>query len=187
MWNRISEAQSCLWSNELLKALVNDPSIGQDTKNICKKLKFNSNQWQSELKEYWSFTAYPEYDQTSILKLNATLHKFCQRINFYLNQGNTHAASLIPDIADDSVTAKQGAIVLDDYSCQGWDPVQREFVTIAYHKKACLEDMDQRIECCVQSGAINIPKSLSNIIAEGRKKGFMEKHYNNIWLSFIQK
>jgi hypothetical protein len=108
MWNRISEAQSGLWSNELLKALVNDPIIGQDTKNICKKLKFNSNQWQSELKEYWSFTAYPEYDQTSILKLNATLHKFCQRINtqrsnqrnFYLNQGNLHAASLIPDIAD---------------------------------------------------------------------------------------
>ena len=108
MWNGISEAQSGLWSNELLKALVNDPSIGQDTKNICKKLKFNSNQWQSELKEEWSFTAYPEYDQLSILKLNTTLHKFCQRINtqrsnqrnFYLNQGNLHAASLIPDIAD---------------------------------------------------------------------------------------
>ena len=151
MWNGISEAQSGLWSNKLLKALVNYPSIGQNTKNICRKLKFNSNQWQSELKEEWSFTAYPEYNQSSILKLNTTFHKFCQRINtqranqrnFYLNQGNLHAASLIPDIPDDSVTAKQGAIVLDDYSCQVWDPVLKEFVTIAYHKKACLENMDQ--------------------------------------------
>jgi hypothetical protein len=84
--------------------------------------------------------------------LNTTLHKFCQRINtqranqrnFYLGQNNLHAASLIPDIPDDSVNKR--AIVQDDYSCQGWVPVQKEFVTIAYHKKACLEDLSLRGE-----------------------------------------
>ena len=190
-----SESQNSLWSNELLKALTEDPGIGDDTKRICQKLKYKSNQWQSELREMWASAVFPAFDQADILKLNTSHHKNCQRLNtarqnqrnFYSNQGHHATASLIPDVPDDSVTSKHGAIVQDDFRSQGWNPLQREYVTIAYHKKASLDDMLQRIDKCVQSQAINIPKSISNIILEGQKIGYTAQHYNHIWLAFIQK
>ena len=66
---------------------------------------------------------------------------------------------------DDSIITKS-AIIVNDYQTLGWNPITKEFEVIAFTKKPKLEDLAERIEACVHSKAINVPKSLSNILRE---------------------
>ena len=190
----MSDATASLWSNELLKALEEDPAVGANLRKVCRQLKQKSNHWQDQLKQQWSNIEYPNHDQASIQKMNTYLNKNVTKMNmqrrnqraFYTAQGNINAAQLLPDIVDDSITSKS-AIIVNDYQTLGWNPITKEFEVIAFTKKPKLEDLAERIESCVHSKAINVPKSLSNILSEGIERGYTAQNYSTVFLQFIQK
>ena len=190
----MADATASLFNNELLKALEDDPAIGQNLKKVCRQLKQKSNHWQDQIRQQWAAIEYPVHDQASIQKMNTYMNKHVTKINtqrrnqraFYQAQGNLAAAQMLPDLVDDSITNKS-AIIVNDYQTLGWNPMAKEFVIIAFTKKPKLEDLAERIESCVHSKAINIPKSISNILSEGIERGFTAQNYTTIILQFIQK
>ena len=190
----MSDATASLFNNELLKALEEDPAVGQNLRKVCKQLKQKSNHWQDQLRQQWSTIEYPHHDQASIQKMNTYMNKHVTKINtqrrnqraFYQAQGNLAAVQMLPDLVDDSINNKS-AIIVNDYQTLGWNPMTKEFIVIAYTKKPRLEDLAERIESCVHSQAINVPKSLSNILSEGVERGFTAQNYITVFLQFIQK
>jgi uncharacterized membrane protein YgcG len=190
----MSDATASLFNNELLKALEEDPAVGPNLRKVCKQLKQRSNHWQDQLKQQWITIQYPHHDQASIQKMNTYMNKHVTKINtqrrnqraYYQAQGNVVAAQMLPDLVDDSIINKS-AIIVNDYQTLGWNPMTKEFIVIAYTKKPKLEDLAERIESCVHSQAINVPKSLSNILSEGVERGFSAQNYITIFLQFIQK
>ena len=190
----MSDATVSLFNNELLKALEEDLAVGPNLRKVCKQLKQKSNHWQDQLRQQWSTIQYPHHDQASIQKMNTYMNKHVTKINtqrrnqraFYQAQGNVAAAQMLPDLVDDSITNKS-AIIVNDYQTLGWNPMTKEFIVIAYTKKPKLEDLAERIESCVHSQAINVLKSLSNILSEGVERGFTAQNYTTIFLQFIQK
>lgn len=190
----MADATASLFNNELLKALEEDPAVGPNLRRVCKQLKQTSNSWQVQLRQQWAAIQYPHHDQASIQKINTYMNKHVTKINtqrrnqraYYQAQGNIAAAQMLPDLVDDSITNKS-AIIYNDYQTMGWNPMSKEFIVIAYTKKPKLEDLAERIESCVHSQAINVPKSLSNILSEGVERGFTAQNYTTIFLQFIQK
>ena len=190
----MADATASLFNNELLKALEEDPAIGQNLKKVCRQLKQKSNHWQDQIRQQWAAIEYPVHDQASIQKMNTYMNKHVTKVNtqrrnqraFYQAQGNLAAAQMLPDLVDDSITNKS-AIILNDYQTLGWNPMAKEYVIIAFTKKPKLEDLAERIESCVHSQAINIPKSISNILTEGVERGFTAQNYTTVILQFIQK
>ena len=180
--------------NEILRAFQNDPAISRETKQTLQKLKYNSNRWQDDLKSRWELIEYPQNSQASIFKLNTSMQKQCSAINtirsnqrsYYLLQNNQNAASLITDVTDHSVTGKS-SVIIDDQLTQGWNPVTQQYETICYTKKVDLSDFSQRIDQCQNSGAINTPKSILNLLNDCSNRGFTAENYASLFLQFIQK
>ena len=188
----MAEGSSSLGMNELLKVLQNEPTLSNNLKDVCKKLKTTNNHWQDSLKLQWSRIVYPIHDQASIYQMNTYMNKHVEGINiqrknqraFFVANGNPQAAHLLPDMKDDSCRDKS-AIIISDYQTLGWDPTAKAYITICYTKKPLLSDLHERIESCQYSKAINVPKSLSNILMEGVDRGYTAQNYASIFLQFI--
>ena len=71
-----SEASASLWSNELLQAFGSDPNLGQNTKDTCKRLKFQHNSWRAELQTQWDNIDFPDLNQADIFRMNSTMRKY---------------------------------------------------------------------------------------------------------------
>ena len=134
------------------------------------------------------------YDEADIVKLNATWHKHIQQVNvqrknqreYYLAQGNQHAAAQLSDEQDLSMSTK-ACIVRQEARTLGWDLTKNDYVLVAYPHTPDLEKLSEFVDQCVHSQATNIPKSVSNLIDEGEKRGFTEGSYSSLWLQFIKK
>ena len=187
----LSSAESALWQNELLKALENDPNLSNDTKKVFKSIKHKSNTWKIEIEQLWQTIDYPALTESDVLRLNAVTRKDIEsknkiranQRNYYLSIGDELAASRIPDIEDPSMSAKE-CIVKSEQQVQGWLPQERRYGTIVYNKKPDLDYLRELIEKCAHSNAINLPKTIINILQHGVKSGYAEckfgKYYEKI-------
>ena len=180
--------------NELLQALSSEPSVGQNLKDTCKRLKFQHNAWRAELQNQWNNIDFPELDQADILRMNSTMRKHVASLNlqrknqrdYYTALGQHAAAALIPPIEDHSLLPRECIIKHDD-KCEGWDPTRKEFIIICNHRKPDLEEMPEVVELCNHSKAINLPKTLKNILDLGARSGFTEANYVSLFLQLIKK
>ena len=189
----LSSAESALWQNELLKALANDPNLSNDTKKVFKSIKHKSNTWKTEIEQLWQSIDYPALTESDVIRLNAVTRKDIERKNkiranqrnYYLSIGDELAASRIPDIEDPSMSAKE-CIVKSEQQVQGWFPQERRYGTIVYNKKPDLDYLRELIEKCAHSNAINLPKTIINILQHGVKSGYAETHYASVFLQLIR-
>ena len=107
--------------NELLQALSSEPSVGQNLKDTCKRLKFQHNAWRAELQNQWNNIDFPELDQADILRMNSTMRKHVASLNlqrknqrdYYTALGQHAAAALIPTIEDHSLLPRETTRALD--------------------------------------------------------------------------
>ena len=191
--NMLSSAESALWQNELLKALENDPNLSNDTKKVFKSIKHKSNTWKTEIEQLWQSIDYPALTESDVIRLNAVTRKDVEsknkiranQRNYYLSIGDELAASQIPDIEDPSMSAKE-CIVKAEQQVQGWIPQDRRYQTIVYNKKPDLDYLKELIEKCAHSNAINLPKTIINILQHGVKSGYAETHYASVFLQLIR-
>ena len=182
-----------MWSNELVDALLKDAALSQDTKAICKRIKYKQNPWQLQLKKLWLQTAYPSHDTTSIIQLNCQWKKNIESVNnaranqrnFYLNQGDPASAAQIPDVEDRSMSEK-ACVVKSDLKSMGWNPALSRFETLVNPSKPDITKMTDSIDHCVHSGSINVPRTIMNLLDVGKERGFDEQHYSSLFLQFIQ-
>ena len=55
---------------------------------------------------------------------------------------------------------------------EGYDPAVGKFVTVSNSTLPEMEKLKVFVEECEHSGAVNIPKSISNLLAEGEQRGY---------------
>ena len=189
----LSSAKGAHWQNELLKALENDPNLSNETKKVFKSIKHKSNTWKTEIEQIWQSIDYPALTESDVIRLNAVTRKDVEsknkiranQRNYYLSIGDELAASRITDIEDPSMSAKE-CIVKAEQQVQGWIPQDRRYVTIVYNKKPDLDYSKELIEKCAHSNAINLPKTIINILQHGTKSGYSEVHYASVFLQLIR-
>ena len=182
-----------MWSNELVEALLKDPSLSQATKDICKKIKYKQNPWQLQLKKLWLALSYPAHDATSIVQLNCQWKKNVEAINaqranqrqFYINQGDPGSAAQIPDI-DDKSMSERASVIKSELKSSGWNPAISKFEILINPCKPDITKMSDSIDHCVHSGSINVPRTIMNLLDIGTERGFTEQHYSSLFLQFIK-
>ena len=189
----LSSVESSLWANELLKVLESDPNLSNETKKAFKSIQHKSNTWKNEIESLWRKVEYPALSESDIIRLNCVTRKDVEaknrvranQRNYYLSAGDEHAASLIPDIIDSSMSAKE-CIVKSDVRCQGWIPNKHCYATILYNKKPDMSCLAELVEKCSHSGAINLPKTIINVVNHGVESGYGESHFGSIFLQLIR-
>ena len=189
-----SEASANLQVNEILAVLEQDPNLNQETKQGLSSLRVKTNRWQDDLTSKWNNITYPENTQATIRKLNSLVKKNVERINatrrhqreWYRGQDLDQAANLIPDLEDQSMKGKD-AIIESPTKVEGWNPTTRNFETICYNRVVDIKDFTEKIHLCSASQAINIPKSILNLLSEGEIRGFTAENFTSLFLLFINK
>ena len=189
----LSSVESSLWANELLKVLASDPNLSNDTKKAFKTISHKTNTWKNEIEVLWRGVEYPTLSEADIIRLNCVTRKDIEAKNkvranqrqYYLSVGDEHAASLIPDIVDSSMSAKE-CVVKSDVRCQGWIPRDKCYVTILFNKKPDMSCLAELVEKCSHSGAINLPKTIINVVNHGKESGYGESHFGSIFLQLIR-
>ena len=189
----LSSVESSLWANELLKVLGSDPNLSNDTKKAFKSIQHKTNSWKNEIETIWRGVDYPAMSESDVIRLNCVTRKDIEaknrvranQRNYYLSVGDEHAASLIPDIVDNSMSAKE-CIVKSDVRCQGWIPNNHCYSTILYNKKPDMSCLAELVEKCSHSGAINLPKTIINVVNHGVDSGYGESHFGSIFLQLIR-
>ena len=184
----LSSVESSLWANELLKVLGSDPNLSNDTKKAFKSIQHKTNTWKNEIETLWRGVDYPALSESDVIRLNCVTRKDIEaknrvranQRNYYLSVGDEHAASMIPDIIDSSMSAKE-CIVKSDVRCQGWIPNKHCYSTILYNKKPDMSCLAELVEKCSQSGAINLPKTIINVVNHGVESGYGESHFGSIF------
>ena len=189
----LSSVESSLWANELLKVLGSDPNLSNDTKKAFKSIQHKTNTWKNEIETLWRGVDYPALSESDVIRLNCVTRKDIEAKNrvranqrsYYLSVGDEHAASMIPDIVDSSMSAKE-CIVKSDVRCQGWIPNNHCYSTILYNKKPDMSCLAELVEKCSHSGAINLPKTIINVVNHGVESGYGESHFGSIFLQLIR-
>ena len=189
----LSSVESSLWANELLKVLGSDPNLSIDTKKAFKSIQHKTNTWKNEIETLWRGVDYPALSESDVIRLNCVTRKDIEaknrvranQRNYYLSVGDEHAASMIPDIIDSSMSAKE-CIVKSDVRCQGWIPNKHCYSTILYNKKPDMSCLAELVEKCSHSGAINLPKTIINVVNHGVESGYGESHFGSIFLQLIR-
>lgn len=187
-----SEASANLQVNEILAVLEQDPNLNQQTKQGLSSLRVKTNRWQDDLTTKWNAITYPDNTQATIRKMNALTKKNVDRINamrhhqreWYRGQLRHQAASMIPDLEDQSMKGKD-AIIESPTKVEGWNPITRNFETICYNRVVDIKDFTEKIHLCSASQAINIPKSILNLLDEGQNRGFTAENFTSLFLLFI--
>ena len=192
MFKMFSESSANLQVNEILAVLERDPNLNQQTKQGLSSLKVKTNRWQDDLTIRWNTITYPSNTQATIRKINALTKKDVDRINamrhhqreWYRGQNLHQAASMIPDLEDQSMKGKD-AIIESPTKVEGWNPTTRNFETICYNRVVDIKDFTEKIHLCSTSQAINIPKSILNLLEEGQVRGFTAENFTSLFLLFI--
>ena len=83
------------------------------------------------------------------------------------------------------MSAKE-CIVKSDVKCQGWIPNDHCYTTILYNKKRDMSCLYELVEKCSHSGAINLPKTIINMLKHGVDSGYGESHFASIFLQLIR-
>ena len=189
----LSSVESSLWSNELLNVLAKDPNLSDATKKAFGKISHKSNTWKNEIEGLWREVEFPTLSESDIIRINCVWRKDIESKNkvrenqrqYYLSVGNEQAAALIPDIVDSSMHAKS-CVVKSDLRCQGWLPREKTYTTILFNRKADIACLAELVERCPHSKAINLPKTVINLINHGVNSGYGEDHYASIFLQLIR-
>ena len=189
----LSAVESSLWSNELLKVLSNDPNLSDASKKAFGKISQKSNTWKTEIEDIWKAVEFPTLSESDIIRMNCVWKKDIESKNkirenqrqFWLSQGNEQAAALIPDILDTSMHAKS-CVVRSEVRCQGWLPREKVYTTILYNRKPDMSCLEELVERCPHSKAINLPKTVINLIKHGVDSGYGDSHYASIFLQLIK-
>ena len=188
-----SNPSSKLEMSELLAILKEDPDLRQSTKDKFGRLDKNSNPWRTEILRKWTNLRYPLYTEADIMMLNITRKDNVARINqvrehqrmFWISQGNQAAANLILDETSKAYSEK-ACLIRNGSKVEGYDPAVGKFVTVSNSTIPEMEKLKVYVEECEYSGAVNIPKSISNLLDEGELRGYSEECYKSLWLQFLK-
>ena len=82
---------------------------------------------------------------------------------------------------------EKACIVKEEKRILGWVPSENNFILLSNPNKPDLDNLTEFVDQCVHSGATNIPKSIKNLMEEGKLRGFTEAAYTSLWLQFIKK
>ena len=91
-------------------------------------------------------------------------------------------------ITDEECNAlsEKACIIRHDNKTTGWDPSLGDYVLVSNPTQPDITKLSEFIKQCVHSFAVNIPKSISNLLAEGESRGYSEESNRSLWLQFIK-
>ena len=80
----------------------------------------------------------------------------------------------------------KSCVVKSDLRCQGWLPREKTYTTILFNRKPDMSCLAELVERCSHSKAINLPKTIINVINHGKTSGYGEDHFGSIFLQLIR-